>query len=208
MKVMLRVPAVTAVLSAFALAACGKDSTSPPAEVTIDQAASMEIAYELMAMIWEIGFGGGLFGLSVHDGGLAAQKGSVEAAEVQTISQTAACPQGGTVKVDGTFTDARDENGAGTVTVDLRQAPSDCGIQTSRGLFRVTGAPELHAQATATTTHWEGPDTITVDLRGGYTWTGPGGQGSCTMDVKYTFNFAGQVTAQVSGTMCGYQVSM
>ena len=182
MKSMLRVSTVAVTFAAFLFAACGKDSTSP--DPGISQAVSMEIANELMLMVWSIDFGAlGELGFVGDDGIAAAPAGPFELNQSRSVSETVECAQGGTITVDGSITGDLNEAGAGSITIDLRQTPTNCGMNTSQGVFRINGDPNLHVMVSFASADGENLDAYTLAFNGGFKWSGAEGSGSCKMNL-------------------------
>src|SRR5690606_33484820 len=161
---------------------------------------SMEIGYTLMAEVLAVG-------LSALDGTAFADGAQFNLLAAETLSVTAQCVQGGTIEVEGTFTDDVGDDGAGTFTMSLRQTPKNCGVQTSEGLFRVDGAPNLSVTASmVVVSGWDVAD-FKATYKGGFAWTGPAGSGNCSMDVTFDVNYKNPQASKVTGKMCGHSVS-
>lgn len=191
MRTHVRLRGATALAAALAVASCGSDSTGPSA---LTPAASLEIASQLMFSIVGMGFIGA---------GVTADGEPAILAE-ETISETVPCEAGGTVTVEGTFGHNLDEQGTGTFAYDLRQRPNDCGMQTSQGVFRVTGSPHLQLTANVTTQNFQLVGVSTWTFVGGFTFTGSGGTGSCQVNMAWSINWQAPEQTAVTGSMCGH----
>lgn len=194
-----------AVIVAGAIAAPGcSDSTGPSG---LSQQASMEIATTLMLEIIDIGF-------SALDGAFDGGVGPVVAADARgaladvittTISESVPCEAGGTIVLEGTHTSDFDDVGTGSVAFNLAQRPINCVMSTSSGTFTVNGSPALTVEGMLSTSNWN-LGIFTMAYGGGFSWNGPGGSGSCNMDLTYNFNYATYVFSG-SGHICGHNVT-
>jgi hypothetical protein len=193
------------ILLVAALAASGcSDSTGPGG---LSPQASMEIATTLMAEIISIGF------MALGDpadegtGVLAipeAVRAEMIAAATTSITETMPCDLGGNIVVQGTYSDNFSDQGTGSVSFDLRQRPNNCVMQTSSGNYTVNGNPELNVGGTLTVSSWN-LGIFTMNFGGGFRWNGPGGSGTCNMDLNYHFNYTTYVFSG-SGHICGHPV--
>lgn len=182
-------------------AACGGDSSGPE-EQALNQAASLEIGARLMSEIITIGFSS-LYS-SAERNAANADAGAARRMDTITITQTVPCAGGGTMAVQGTYTNDLGTVGTGSVAFELKQKPSSCVISTSQGAYTVNGDPELAVNGSLTVSNWN-PGVFDIVYDGGFRWGGPGGSGGCSMDLTYHFNYA---TSSFTGTghMCGYPI--
>ena len=193
-----------ALFAAVAATACGKDSTEP-VEATLDQVAGIQIASTLMSEIITIGFST----LSRVGGAAGSTTSGVAAAPAAgariPITRSVPCQGGGSITVQGSYTNDLGTTGTGTVAFDLRQRPSDCVMSTSQGAYTVNGNPEFAVAGTLTVAGWSlGVFHFVYD--GGFRWSGPGGSGSCAIDLTYDFDYANS-TFTGAGHMCGYPLN-
>lgn len=191
-----------AVLLAVLTGGCGKDSTGP--QTALDQAASIEIFSELLTQVFLVGFGAGAFGAP---GGSMALPPAVLSGPrpVESVVESVPCDGGGTVTLTGTYSSGLSDQGTGSIGFDLRSTPNDCGVQTSRGLFRVNGNPNLRITYNLNVVGWQPAGLFTMTWSGGYTWSGPGGSGGCDVAISYAYDWSNPSAATMTGHMCGYQ---
>jgi hypothetical protein len=194
---------VVTMLAALAVAACGGDATSPE-EAALNQAASLEIASTLISEIITIGFSSFSGGAASSGAGSEFAAGAASGLQ-ETISETVPCNGGGSMTVQGTFTNSLGSTGTGTYGYDLRQRPNNCVMNTSQGPFTVNGNPEFTVAGSLTVTSWT-LGTFQLAYGGGFRWSGRGGDGSCSIDLSYNFNYASS-SFSGSGHMCGYQIN-
>jgi len=191
----------TILLAAFAVSACGKDSTEPDRQNPDGQGAN-----QALSMMFGSTFAGRVLATALNALDDWDQAGGLS---TYTISGTEPCFDG-SMEVEGTLTASG--GGAGTVTMSLRQTPKDCGfVATPEGVFIISGAPAVNSSSTMTTT-WNGDEWVVHDFKvtfsGAFTWTGPSGSGSCQIDATYEFNNISQpLPAKVRGKVCGHDVS-
>jgi hypothetical protein len=195
-----RVRAAVAATAIFGLTACG-DSSGPGSTGDISQAAAMEIATELLMFMFMVDF-------NVAEGaaayGIAADRPAFSVTE--TFDETVPCNQSGTMRINGSYTDNVNASGTGSVSVDLRQTPNNCGVQTSQGLFNVNGNPNIRWTTSFNLSNWEPVGNLVFKMTGGFNYTGAG-SGSCAIDVTYTINYNTNAF-NASGRMCGHNITM
>jgi hypothetical protein len=167
---------------------------------SLDQAAAMELAAEM-------GFGLIFMGMEFWGSGSGASMAAASTvlANTATFSETVPCDAGGTTAVQGSWTDGLNEEGTGTFSFSSTQTPSNCGMNTSQGVFTVNGNPNLSASATATVQEWD-LMTMVMSMGGGFTWSGQGGSGSCNINIDYSFNFQ-TFSLTMTGSVCGHSVT-
>jgi hypothetical protein len=194
-------PVVATILLGVALAtACGGDSSGPE-DVTLSQAASIEIASTLMTEIITIGFSA----LSGTGSEPAARSADTSLNLLVPISATVPCGGGGTITVQGNYSNNVTTAGTGSISFDLHQTPNSCVMATSQGAFTVSGNPELAIGGTLTVSAWT-LGIYNFIYQGGFRWTGPGGSGTCNMNLTYNFNYANS-SFSASGHMCNYEIN-
>lgn len=189
----------------FTLSACGDDNPTDVNTGDLGEEASMEIAMELMGQMAGIGYAPSEFGDA------PARSFSIvpgEPAFAETIEFTGDCAEGGTMEITGTVDDNVDADGNGSVSVDIRQRPMDCGVQTSEGLFIVSGDPDLRFTADMTFENEEPVGNVSFALNGGFSWTGGAGEGRCSMNMSMSFNFQDESAVSVSGSVCGHPLQV
>lgn len=184
---------------AISVAGCGSSSTQPRPD--LDQAVAMELASELFVVVLTAGFGA--FGAPEAD---LAAGGELPPTlfNTESFSETVACQLGGNITLAGTVTSLISDQGTGTFGMQLAYSPNGCGVNTSQGPFIMNGNPNLSIGANYTVSQWN-IQTMTMEMTGGFSWTGGGQSGSCSVNVSYNFNYATS-NLQMSGHMCGYQI--
>ncbi len=183
------------ILAAFAASACGKDSAGPK-EPSIAEAVSVQLGYTLVAEVMAVALN--TIDNIILDGDPQPS--------TDTLSRTAQCVQGGTIEVEGTYTNDLSDQGAGPFTMSLQETPKNCGVPTSEGLFRVDGAPNLDVDVNIVVAGWDVAD-FKATYTGDFTWTGPTGSGTCTMNVTFDIDHKTLHGTKAKGKMCGYDVS-
>lgn len=201
-----RFPAGALSIALLAAAGCS-DSTSPDLN-TLDEQASVEIMQVLMSEVLTLGVDE--LPSEVQGERLELPEGPTGTAgtalpETVQIDLSVPCPVGGTAAISGTFTNDVSEQGDGTATFSVTQTPSQCGVETSQGVFQVSGNPNLSYGGSITMAQGE-PTEFSMEFQGGWSWTGPDGAGACTLDVSMSMNFA-TGTASISGHVCGNNVN-
>jgi len=196
-----------AVLAALAGAGCGsKDATAPYSGVRLSEAATLEIAYVLMAEMFAIDFGVN-GGAPPGEGMSAARVRLFNVQPTQAISVTAPCELGGSIRLEGTITDEVDDQGTGRFSMDLRETPNDCAVSTTEGQFTINGDPNLRITVDLTAPADVELSDIAMSIGGGFRWSGQPGSGSCSVDVTFVIKLAEPEASTVSGKVCGYDVS-
>ncbi len=193
------------VIVAAAIAAPGCSDSTGPGGLTPQ--ASMEIATTLMFEVINIGFSamGGSFDPTLGAVLAADARRAAMASMVTTISEAVPCDAGGTIVVEGTHTTDISDQGTGSVAFDLSQRPVNCVMATSYGSYTVNGSPALTIEGSLTTTSWN-LGVFTMAYGGGFSWNGPGGSGTCNMNLTYHFDYASYVFSG-SGHICGHAVN-
>jgi hypothetical protein len=124
------------------------------------------------------------------------------------FTQTAACPSGGNVGLDGDM-DIRWSTTAGTssISTDFAVKHNDCGHRLENGdVIRITGTPDIDVSMDVATSR-TGLTSLVVRQAGAFAWSrNEGGSGQCTLDVTATLNTSSRVVA-ISGSFCGIPVS-
>lgn len=142
---------------------------------------------------------GELFEIAFGVGGLSSAA-SAPAAPVpfnQSISQTEACPEGGSVSLSGNLSGTIDDvTLEGNLDMTLTESISGCIIASGTKKFTVDGDPNI--QITASVTFRPGISG-TFTLKGGFKFTSDDGRsGSCGIDMSVNL-----ATEAVTGNVCG-----
>jgi hypothetical protein len=189
------------ILSGSLLWSCS-DSKSSNKEDNISEEVGMEILTQLMSQAMMLGFG--VIDKVDETGTFRDQHIKNLDIVAETISVTIPCSEGGSMAVNGTFTDNISDEGTGSASFDIRNNPNDCGLATSEGVYKVNGNPDLRTTFAMNYSDWEPVGNFTFSFTGGYVWSGAGGTGSCNLNVSYTFNFDNPGMINMTGNMCGY----
>ena len=179
------------------LAACGDDDPTDPGG---DDLTEAEAAVMMEALVEAGGFG--LDDLS--GGGPAAVEFEFE------VDDTAPCPGGGNIHVQGTLSgDADQETGFGSYDWVFTQTHDDCTAQapSDGSTWTFDGSPnvvlDLDIDVSETTFAMDGVQ------QGAIAWASGGKNGTCQINVSYSFSGdqgANTFTGTVSGTICGFSV--
>jgi len=195
---------IAVIVSTSLLWGCS-DSKSSNDNDKLSEEVSMEILTQLMVQSMMLGFGVVDKIDEIDPDGYQYIKNRDFVAE--TISVSIPCSEGGSMAVNGTFTNNINDAGTGNASFDMRNNPTNCGMVTSEGVFKVNGNPDLRTTFAMNYSEWEPVGNFTFAFTGGYNWTGSGGSGSCSMNVAYTFNFDNPGLITITGSMCGYSFS-
>lgn len=188
----------------IALAACDQGATeADPAGLTREEAAALAPVYDDLSGDDMAAMGAPTF--SPASGAEAA------AADTTTVAftRTRTCPQGGSVRVEGTLQRVVDrEARSATHRYDAVRTEQSCTFSLrGAGSLTISGNPN-----TVVTGRWSvtdgTPGIRTLTHVGGFTWTrGNGANGSCTVDLTSTWDPATH-THRVQGTFCGRTVDV
>ncbi len=198
----IRLAAVAA--AAFALAACGKDATSPAASTQLKPDEAQALALGMAAS---------------GD----AYSGAVAAPDVVTLStmttattigpiaftQSHPCPKGGTVTPDVTITGSIDLT-ARSLSMEVKgtETPKDCAYPVKALTVTVNGNPNLAIDAKLAIVAGVPSGAQTFTEKGGFTWaTSDGRSGTCTVDMTSSADF-GKNLRSVSGTFCDTKIDI
>lgn len=213
-------------LVAFGLAACGSDdggTTTGPDDISEQQAAEVATAVSTAvghAFGAALGAGGSA---SVAPGAALAPTSLNElpvAAETTSwdFSNTASCPQGGSLSADGSGTiTTTQSSGSTSIQWDWSSdvSYSDCGVGTDEGAYTLSTSSPLQFDGTGqVTSDGEGSGSGSFDwtYSGSFSWSEAGGpSGSCDMNLTTSLTFqssgsTGTWTGSVSGSICGHSI--
>lgn len=118
----------------------------------------------------------------------------------QEFNEQQACPEGGTLSLEGTM--AWDEN---AWSWDLTNTADDCGSTDSEGnVWTFNGGMNTTFNMTGDENYID----MSGSQQGTLSFSSDVGSGSCTIDVQYSAEGTQTGgTAQVSGSVCGHDVS-
>lgn len=184
---------------ALSAAACGDDDdpTAPTGDLTTAQAEAMMEAL--------VSAGGGFFFFPpVGVDGPAAQPSS------ENFDETVPCQGGGNVRLTGTITSDTNNDGTGTLSLDVTQVHNGCAATASSdgSTWTFDGAPSLQVSfdwvLTETTISFSGSQSGNIAYASGDL------SGTCAMSLSYDFDIGstGQsISGNVQGSVCGVNVS-
>ena len=176
--------------------ACGgdddDDTTGPSGDsLTTAEFTSMTQAMAQVMLFAPVGFGSGAI-----------------AAQTSPVDETIPCPQGGTVRFQGTV-GAGGTPQAPTVTMDLNQAFNGCKASGEDGtLFTFSGTPTLDINLNVTQT---GGFSISFQNGGNIGWATGSKEGTCGINTSVTATATANyvvTSGNLTGTMCGRSVNV
>lgn len=185
-----------AFLATMALTACGGDDKDDDGgtEPTGDTPTQAEVG-AMMSALAAIGSVGGLFlGQGADAQGFAAQ--------TQTYSETANCPNGGTTAVNGSYTIVSQTAFKYTVT----QTYNNCKATGSGTIYTFNG------QGLTLNVDYSFPSNGNYSYKfketGNITWAGNGKGGTCPVDITINLSYSSTgYNYTTSGTYCGVNIS-
>ena len=170
-------------------AACGGDGpTTPPIELTEDQAADMMEAFSLIAAY---GLGGGTGQIIIN----------------RSIDASGPCPNGGTYSVDGTESTNTE---TGTVTGSIVQDFTACKATSDAGrLWTFDGDPNVTTTFSFTYNQTTETATYTLTQTGAFKAASDLGNGRCAINLTMTLNFGvDSFTGSADGSICGHDMQV
>lgn len=188
---------VAALAAVLTLSACG-DSTAPAAIQLTD--AQAEDLMEALALV------GGATAFSQQ---AAEYRASATQLLTMTVDQTDACPNGGTYRMQGTFTG----NDAGTsATAAITQSYNACKAMSSNDvLWTFNGAPNIVINFTMTSNPTTGAFTMNGTQKGAIDASSSVGSGRCAIDLTYSMqgnDNTGAMNMSVTGSVCGRTITV
>lgn len=179
---------------------CG-DSTGPEGDTLTD--AELDV---LMELIFVVG------SLPSTDSGPAAAAAGVPSAVPFNISvdETAPCPEGGTVRVQGTAQgDLDPDTGNGSIIENVTETFQSCRAtsQESGISFTLDTDPSITAEVTAVSS-----DTsleLDASMNGKIRWMTDGKSGACSVSLTASMTVSGEtIQLSSSGVVCGVSRSV
>lgn len=119
-----------------------------------------------------------------------------------SVSHQTTCTSGGALDIEGSLTGSIDNNGSGILQLGMTETINNW---TCIQPFTFNGAPDLSAAGTFTFLNGQLATAASIEFGGGFSWTGNGGSGTCSINV--TMNFNPDNTGDMSGTVCNQQVN-
>jgi hypothetical protein len=205
---------VATLLLALTLGGCGRDSTGPR-DSSLDQALSLELLDYLFDLAWAFIPAADFSALADRNAPagpsaapLSRAAAVLLAGDTFTFDQTASCPRGGNVRVQGTIVDNTNAQGTGAVSLQFTQTPNACRVDTEQnGVFEMNGNPHLGFSMSANFVDDEpAEEFLTAQYTGGFRWSGGGRSGSCSLDLTFRIGWLTEVVT-VTGSLCGNTVS-
>lgn len=193
--------ALAAVLPLLALAACGGDDGTGPGGEDDLSAEEVEEMTEALAAAGAFAPAFGVPTFSPPAGSAAREPVSM------SIDQTVSCPQGGSIGMSGNLQgDYDDETGEGAFNLAISQDYMDCvsTAESSGRTFTFGGGMDMDLDMEVSQNSFSMDGTNQGTLQ----WSTSGRSGSCSVNVSYQFSGSEtSFTGQVSGTVCGVDVS-
>ncbi len=119
-----------------------------------------------------------------------------------SVSHQTTCTSGGALDIEGSLTGNIDSTGSGMLQIQMTETINGW---TCIQPFTFNGAPYLSAAGTFTFLNGQLATAASIEFGGGFSWTGNGGSGTCSINV--TMNFNPDNTGDMSGTVCNQQVN-
>lgn len=191
-------------------AACGggdKDDPSGPSGEALTT-AQFEALYEAYTVIGSLGLG--VIGFQPETNTLAAQRLAAQRLAAQTgesYDETVNCPNGGTTRVNGTFSISQ----SGSITSTATQSYAECKARSSSGtVWTFNGNPNIALSITSTINQSTGAYSFTGTQTGGVSYSGAGKGGNCQVNINMSGSVnpqTGSYTMNITGTACGQNVN-
>lgn len=180
--------------SLFAVAACGKDNPlAPDADLTQAQVEEMMDAMSAIGSFSPIGFN--------------VQSPDQVALIVSQFSESADCPNGGTMSMNGSM---NINETTGNFTAQFTNNYSNCKATSSAGrVWTFNGDPNISQTMSFTSNQTTGAMQMTGTQSGGLNFSSNGASGRCSISISYSVSISGTgtETGTVTGTVCGKSVS-
>ncbi len=198
----LRLPALVLVLALTSVVGCsddGEDASGLDGESSSDISAS-----ESLTMATEIALGTFTAINSGTVSSIAVAAGTNIPINVQ-YTGLINCPLGGRISLSGSASGSIDDNGSGSIFIQVLESIVDCAYGFDNGTRTVTinGAPSLSATGTFTFLNGQPGTQQTVRIGGGFNYDAqPGRTGFCAVSLTILMNLTAG-TASISGTVCG-----
>ena len=192
-----------ALAAAVVLAACDKGTTGPDGSSQLSAEDVRTLAGETGDQDGAMmdGFGGPSFNKTPAGPQFATTV-------TTTFTRTRTCPQGGSVKLEGTHTVTADPaTHSGSSTFSATRTETACAFARNGRTITINGNPNTQLTASQSWTNGV-PGVRTATKKGSFTWSRSDGKsGTCTVDVTATWDPATH-TLHVSGTLCNQTVDV
>ncbi len=199
-----RIRLAAVAVAALALAACGKDATSPTASTQLKPDEAQALALSMAAS--GDAYSGAVSAPDVVT--LSTLSGATTIGPI-TFTQSHPCPKGGTVTPDVTITGSVDLT-ARSLSMEVKgtETPKDCAYPVKAVTVTVNGNPNLAIDAKLAIVAGVPSGAQTFTEKGGFTWkTSDGRSGTCAVDITSSADFAKNLRT-VSGTFCNQTLNI
>ncbi len=193
-----RIRLVAVTVAALALAACGKDATSPAASPQLKPDEAQALALGMAAS------GDAYSGaVAVPDVVTRSTANGGTSFGPITFTKPRPCPKGGSITPDVKLSGSIDAT-ARSLTLDVSgtETPTECAYPVKALTITVNGNPNLAITAHLAIVAGAPSGAQTFTEKGAFTWKSSDGRsGSCTVDVASSADFAKNLRT-VTGTFC------
>ena len=171
----------------LAVAAC---SSSTDVSTSLSQSAASKLAADMDAL-----------------SSSGAADVALGATGTNTFTVTKQCPKGGQIALAGTIVRTGDPT-THSLTVDATATRTDtgCAFDTDDGVLTLTGNIDYTGHLNIVNGALSGLQTQTHN--GSFTWSRPGGSGTCVVDHLISQYDPTTHTATVTGTVCGKTINV
>jgi hypothetical protein len=187
----------------LALGACDGNSVGPAADAALSAAES-----ETLATVFGDQNGGFLDGFGGPSFSIAPEGPRLATTVTTNFTRTRTCPQGGSVKLEGTHVLTTDPaTRTGSSQFNATRTESACAVGREGVVITVNGNPNTVLTANQSWSNGT-PGVRTATAKGSFTWsTSTGRTGTCTIDVTHTWTPATH-TLHVVGQVCNRTVDV
>lgn len=121
---------------------------------------------------------------------------------------TKQCPRGGQTVLAGSITGTGDR-ATRSLTLDANATRTDtnCAFDTRDGVLTLSGNPNITYTGSLKIVNGELSGLQTQTHKGSFTWSRPGGSGTCDVDITSSYDPATK-TVTISGSFCGRTVNV
>lgn len=192
----------------LAIAACDTSTGLSGSELSLADANDLAAALDENAALGTNDLGlGASFSMNAGENGSAAVS-AVPVTFNNAFSVTRQCPRGGQVVIAGAISGVGDR-----ATHDLSvhavatRTDDDCAFQTRNGVLTLNGNPDIDYDGNLSIVAGQLSGVQTQTHKGSFTWSRPGGSGTCEVDLTSSYNPTTH-TATVTGMFCGHTVDV
>ena len=192
----------------LAIAACDS-STGVSTSINLADANKLAADMDAVSTLGTTDFGlGPSFSVSVDGSGATASVAAAPTTFNNTFDVTHQCPKGGTVELKGGITGTGDRT-THSLTVDANATKTDTGCAFEAkdgGTITVNGNPNIVYNGHLNIVNAAFVGLQTQSHKGSFTWSRPGGSGTCDIDVTSEFDPTTH-TVTVKGNVCGHIIN-